>query len=125
MYICTHSNFLYTILQFKRPPHGPLRVYITEDVDKILDVKHMMQYYVVSCFDDKCLLWDTAKNFGLAPPTIITYDYDASLIEEACQVPGYADMPVVVMNVLMDYGKNYIVSGNFFQLQTLYSIYWV
>ena len=46
--------------QFSYLPYGPLVKYISEEIDSILDVKHMELVFLANDMEDKRVLWDTA-----------------------------------------------------------------
>lgn len=58
------------------------------------------------------MLWETARSYGIEPPQTIIFVFGTTLIEEARQVPGFEAVPVPVMNILMEYGNNYLVRTN-------------
>lgn len=99
--------------QFRLLPYGPLSGFITEEIDEMLDVKHLKDVFIVDNYRDQCALSDAAHSQCIAKPATIMYDFSCSLIEEAKHVPGYEFLPIPVMNVLMDYSKNVIVSINY------------
>lgn len=76
----------------------------------MLDVSHLSETYIVDNGDDYHALKDTANMFHIAVPNIIIYSFENPLIDEAEQIPGYASLPVPVINILLEYGKNFIVS---------------
>ncbi|XP_057290526.1 uncharacterized protein LOC130613205 [Hydractinia symbiolongicarpus] len=92
--------------KFESLPYG--QKYISDDIDTILDVAHMKNHYVVSCNKDKNLLWKAAQRKNIDPPDVVIYNFSAALIDKASQVPGFENVPVPVMNILMEYGNNYI-----------------
>ena len=66
--------------------------------------------FVVNSLEDVETIKETARKYNIDCPQIIQYPFQRKLIEEAKQVPGWEQVPVPVMNVLMEYGKNFIVS---------------
>ena len=87
-------------------PFGPLKGFITEEIDQFLDVKHLKDFFIVDNYKDQCTLIEAANSCGISVPELITYDFKSPLIEEA----QHELLPVPVMNVLMDYSKKVIVS---------------
>ena len=85
--------------------------YISEEIDSILDVKHMELVFLVNDMEDKRVLWDTAWSFNIDPPDVIQYNFVTTLIEEARSISNYESVPVPVMNMLLEHGKNFIVSA--------------
>lgn len=74
----------------------------------MLDVSHLSETYIVDNGDDYHALKDTANMFHIAVPNIIIYSFENPLIDEAEQIPGYASLPVPVINILLEYGKIFI-----------------
>ena len=66
---------------------------------------------MVGTGEDHHALKATAKEYNITHPCIVIVNYDDKLIEEAMEVPGWENIPVPVMNTLMEYGSNYIVSN--------------
>ena len=61
--------------------------------------------------EDKRVLWGTARNFNTDPPDVIQCNFETNLIEEARSISNYKSVPVPVMNMLLEHGKNFIVSA--------------
>ena len=97
-------------------PYGPLSKFITNEIDFILDVKHLADLFVVNNLEDRNNLIECAKLYDITPPPIVTYSFEYPFIEEAKQLPQYQDLPIPVANVLLDYGLNYIVSIDYLLL---------
>ena len=85
--------------------------YISEEIDSILDVKHLELVFLVNNMEDKRVLWDTARSFNIDPPDVIQCNFATTLIEEARSISNYESVPVPVMNILLEHGKNFIVSA--------------
>ncbi|XP_057292633.1 uncharacterized protein LOC130621360 [Hydractinia symbiolongicarpus] len=80
----------------------------------------MKNHYVVSCNKDKNLLWKAAQQKNIDPPDVVIYNFSAALIDKASQVPGFENVPVPVMNILMEYGNNYILAC--YQILTCFAL---
>ena len=61
--------------------------------------------------EDKRVLWDTARSFNIDPPDVIQCNFETNLIEEARSISSYESVRVPVMNMLLEHGKSFIVSG--------------
>ena len=84
--------------------------YISEEIDSILDVKHLELVFLANNMEDKRALWDTAS-FNIDPPDVIQCNFGATLIEEARLISNHESVPVPVMNMLLEHGKNFITSA--------------
>ena len=84
---------------------------ISEETDSILDIKHLELVFLVNNMEDKRVLWDTARGFIISPLDVIQCNFATTLIEEARSISNYESVPVPVMNMLLEHGKNFIVSA--------------
>ena len=84
---------------------------MSEETDSILDAKHLEQVFLVNNMEDKRVQWDTARSFNIDPPDVIQCNFATTLIEEARSISNYESVPVPVMNILLEHGKNFIVSA--------------
>ena len=73
----------------------PLVKYIYEEIDTILDVKHLEQVFLVSKMEDKHVLWGTARNFNIDSPEVIQCNFATRLIEEGWLISIYESVPVM------------------------------
>ena len=85
--------------------------YISEEIDSVFDVKHLELVFLVNNMQDKRVLWDIARIFNIDPPDVIQCHFAATLIEETRSISNYESVPVLVMNMLLEHGKNFIVSA--------------
>ena len=85
--------------------------YISEEIDSILDVKHLELVFLVNNIKDKRFLLDTARSFYIDPPDVIQCNFATTLIKEARSISNYESVPVPVMNILLEHVKNFIVSA--------------
>ena len=85
--------------------------YISKETDSILDVKHLELVFLVNNMEDKLVLWITARSFNIDPPDVIQCNFATTLIEEARSISNYESVPVPVMNMFLEHGKNFIVSA--------------
>ena len=85
--------------------------YISEEIDSILDVKHLELVFLVNNIKDKRFLLDTARSFYIDPPDVIQCNFATTLIEEARSISNYASVAVPMTNMLLDHEKNFIVSA--------------
>ena len=73
-------------------------------------MSHLSKTLVVNSFENPRILKEIVKENGIDVPRMIIYTFDATLIEEAKAIPGYEILPIPIMNILMEYGRNHIVS---------------
>ena len=85
--------------------------YISEEIDSILDVKHLELVFLVNNMEDKRVLWDTATSFNTDSPDVIQCNFATTLIVEARPISNYKSVPVPVMNMSLEHEKNFIVSA--------------
>ena len=85
--------------------------YISKETDSILDVKHLELVFLVNNMEDKLVLWITARSFNIDPPDVIQCNFATTLTEEARSISNYESVPVPVMNMLLERGKNFTVSA--------------
>ena len=82
----------------------------------VLDVLHSEVVYIVNT--QNCTVFkQTSTDFNITPPEIIIYNFDSNVIAETTEVLGFEDVPIPVMNLLMKYGRNFIVSVTQFPLE--------
>ena len=89
--------------------YGPLRKYILNQIQETFDVEHLGEYYIVDSFNDHKILIEEAKEQNVPPPPVIVYTYKDTELYEPGKLLDTEDIPVVVMNVFMDYGKKDLV----------------
>ena len=85
--------------------------YISEEIDSILEVKHLELVFLMNSIKDKRFVLDTARSFYIDPPDVTQCDFATTLIKEARSISNYESVPVPVMNILLEHGKNFIVSA--------------
>ena len=85
--------------------------YISEEIDSILEVKHLELVFLMNSIKDKRFVLDTARSFYIDPPDVTQSDFATTLIKEARSISNYESVPVPVMNILLEHGKNFIVSA--------------
>ena len=99
-------------------PHGPPACYITEEVDDLLDVSHLKNTFIVSSFQDRLKLIETASLYGIQIENVIVYDYNDTELYDPVKKMGFeGTMPVVVANVLFDHAQKVIVSFHFYKYE--------
>ena len=85
--------------------------YISEEIDSTLDVKHLELVFLMNNIKDKRFLLDTARSFCIDPPDVIQCNFTTTLIKEARSISNYESVLVPVMTMLLEHGKNFIVSA--------------
>jgi len=86
-------------------------LYITDEIDELLGVSHLKEYYIVSNFDDRLKLEEIAYTHNVKLKGVVVYPYeDTELYDVAKQMGFEGIMPVIVANVLFDHGDADIVS---------------
>ena len=101
-----HISFIF---QFTEVPYGPLRRYITPDIDDILDVQHLADTFVVNSLSDVAPLKEAAKSYSIKVTHIIQCNFSDTIIDVGKKVPGYEEIPPPLVNVFLEYGNKYIV----------------
>ena len=86
--------------------------YISEEINSIVDVKHLELVFLVNNMEGKRVLWDTARSLNIDSPDVIQCNFATTLIEEARPISNYESVPVPVMNILLEHGKNFTVSAS-------------
>ena len=61
--------------------------------------------------EGKRVLRYIARHFNNDPPELVQRNFATTLIEEARLISNYELFPVPVKNMLLDHGKNFIVSA--------------
>jgi len=67
-------------------------MYISDEVDELLDVNHLKTYYIVSTFQDRLKLVETAENYGITIDGVIVYEYDNTKLYDAAKLMGFEDI---------------------------------
>jgi len=87
-----------------------LSLYITEEIQEALDVEHLNGHYIVTSFKDQKVLFEQAVSQQITPPSVLVYSYEGTeQYEPAKLIDGYENVPVVVINLLIDHAKEDIV----------------
>ena len=90
--------------------------YITDGINNVLYVLHSEVVYIVNT-QNRTVFKQTSTDFNITPSEIIIYNFDSTVIAQTTEVPGFEAVPIPVMNLLMKYGRNFIVSVTQFPLE--------
>ena len=94
-----------------------------QDDINVLDVLYLQKVYVVNTLEDRAVLKQTHRDFNIAPPGFIMSSFDSTVIEEVNQLPVFEEVLIFVMNMLMEYGRNFIVGVIQFPFDRLFAFH--